>query len=41
MDAGRSAHLMVLRGRNLGALHRLGEDEVVVGGDPFRAQVII
>lgn len=41
MDAGRSAHLMVLRGPDLGTLHRLEEDEVVVGGDPFRAQVVI
>ena len=41
MGAGRSAHLIVLRGPDLGALHRLDGDEVVVGGDPFRAQVVL
>ncbi|CAA9460307.1 MAG: hypothetical protein AVDCRST_MAG25-749 [uncultured Rubrobacteraceae bacterium] len=41
MDAGRSAHLMVLRGPDLGTLHRLEGDEVIVGGDPFRAQVVL
>lgn len=41
MDAGRSAHLMVLRGPDLGTLHRLEGDEVIIGGDPFRAQVVL
>ena len=39
MDGGHGAHLIVLRGPNLGALHRLEGTEVVVGGDPFRAGV--
>ena len=41
MNAGRSAHLIVLRGPDLGTFHRLEGDEVVVGGDPFRAQVVL
>ncbi|WP_166397125.1 GGDEF domain-containing protein [Rubrobacter marinus] len=42
MDGGHgSAHLIVLRGPNLGALHRLEGTEVVVGGDPFRAGVVL
>lgn len=41
MDAGRSAHLIVLRGPDLGTLHRLEGDGVVIGGDPFRAQVVL
>ena len=40
-DVERSAHLIVLRGPDLGNLHRLQGDEVVVGGDPFRAQVVL
>lgn len=36
-----SAHLIVLRGPDLGNLHRLQGDEIVVGGDPFRAQVVL
>lgn len=41
MEAGRSAHLVVLRGPDLGTLHRLEGDEIVIGGDPFRAQVVL
>ena len=41
MNAGRSAHLMVLRGPDLGALHRLDGEEIVVGGDPFRSEVVL
>lgn len=41
MDAGRSAHLIVLRGPDLGTLHRLEGDEIIIGGDPFRAQVVL
>ncbi len=41
MDAGRIAHLMVLRGPDLGAFHRLDGEEFVVGGDPFRSEVVL
>ena len=42
MNAGRkSAHLMVLRGPDLGALHQLDGEEIVVGGDPFRSEVVL
>ena len=41
MDAGRTAHLIVLRGPDLGTLHRLEGVEIIVGGDPFGAQVVL
>ena len=41
MNAGRSAHLIVLQGPDLGALHRVDGEEIVVGGDPFRSEVVL
>ena len=41
MDVGRGAHLMVLRGPDLGSLHRLDGEEIVVGRDPFRSEVVL